>query len=169
MQYTSETKSLPPAKFLTIAANLLLNALIKAERADAKRKFRDLQQGKVVPITYLEMEDKALVRFDLELDHERYQGDLNFGSFRTGLALLLSNAKKTLEKPEELRIYRKHDNPRAILFGVLAITSEDDRPSVLVLGADSSGGDASVRLTLTYLDSVQFEDNLDQGDDTAPS
>jgi hypothetical protein len=169
MQYTSETKSLPPAKFLTIAANLLNNALLKPDRAEAKRVFKDIQQGKVVPLTYLELEDKALVRFDLELNHQRYRGDLNFSSFRTGLALLLSNAGKTLENPESLHIYQADGNPRSILFGVVAITSVNDEPSVLVLGADSSGDDASVRLTLTYLDSVQFEENLAAGDESAPS
>lgn len=161
MQYTSETKSLPPAKFLTIAVNLLNNALLKANRAEARRVFREVQDGKVVPLTYLEMEDKALVRFDLELDHARYRGDLNFSSFRTGLSLLLSNAAKTLENPESLRIYQNQQNPRSILFGVLAITSVNDEASVLVLGADSSGEDASVRLQLTYLEAGQFEDNAD--------
>ena len=169
MQYTSETKSMPPDRFLTVAANLLTNAFLKADRADAKRVFRDIQRGKVVPLTFLELEDKALVRFDLELNHELYRGGLNFSSFRTGLALLISNAAKTLEKPESLRIYQHQTNPRAILFGVLAVTSVDDEPSVLVLGADAASDEASVRLTLTYLDSVQFEDNPVAGDDAAPT
>jgi len=167
MQYTSETKSLPPGKFLTIAVNLLNNALLKASRTDAKRLYRDVEAGKVVPLTYLKMEDEALVRFDLELDHARYRGDLNFKSFRTGLALLLSNAAKTLEQPESLRIYQNQQNPRSILFGVLAITSVNDEPSVLVLGADSSGGEAAVRLQLTYLDAGQFEEAAAAGE--APS
>lgn len=157
MQYTSETKSLPPHQFLTISGNLLNNKLLKVGRTEAKRVFRDIQDGKVVPITYLEMEDKSLVRFDLSLDHTHYRGHLNFTSFRTSLALLLHNAKETLEKSEGLRIYQDENNPRSIMFGVLAVTAEGDEPSILGLCADSSGGEAVIHLKLLYLDTVQFQ------------
>ena len=166
MQYQSQTKSLPPAKFLTIAANLLNNAILKASRTDAKRVFRAIEAGKRVPLTFLELEDKSRVRFDLALDHARYRGTMNFRNVRTGLALLISNAAKTLEKPDSLLIYQNHENPREVIFGVLAVTAEGDQPSILVLGANSSSGDASVLLQLTYLDSVQFEENLP---DAAPA
>jgi len=157
MQYTSETKSLPPDQFLTISANLLNNKLLKAGRTEAKRVFRDIQDGKVVPITYLEMQDKSLVRFDLSLDYSHYRGHLNFTSFRTSLALLLHNARETLEKPDGLRIYQDQNNPRSIMFGVLAVTAEDDEPSILGLCADSSGSEAAIHLKLLYLDTVQFQ------------
>lgn len=157
MQYSSETKSLPPDQFLTISANLLNNKLLKAGRTEAKRVFRDIQDGKVVPITYLEMQDKSLVRFDLSLDHTHYKGQLNFTSFRTSLALFLSNAKDTLETADGLRIYQDQDNPRSIMFGVLAVTAEDEEPSILGLCADSSGSEAAIHLKLLYLDTVQFQ------------
>ena len=167
MQYVSETKSLPPAKFLTIAGNLLHNAVFKANRTDARRVYREIEQGKRVALTYLELEDKALVRFDLALDHERYRGTMNFRNFKIGLGHLLSNASKALESPEKLRIYHNPHNPREILFGVFAVTSEGDQPSLLVLGADSSSTDASVLLRLTYLDSIEFEETLANADASA--
>lgn len=157
MQYTSETKSLPPEQFLTIAANLLNNKLLKVGRTEAKRVFRDIHSGRTVPITYLEMQDKSLVRFDLSLDHRCYRGHLNFTAFRTSLALFLSNARETLEKPDGLRIYQNQSNPRSIMFGVLAITAEDNEPSILGLCADSSGSEAAIHLQLMYLDTVQFK------------
>ncbi|MEE4108388.1 MAG: hypothetical protein V2I24_03515 [Halieaceae bacterium] len=167
MQYTSETKSLPPDQFLTISANLLNNKLLQAGRTEAKRVFRDIQDGKVVPITYLEMQDKSLVRFDLSLDYTHYRGHLNFTSFRTSLALWLHNAKETLEKPDGLRIYQDQNNPRSIMFGVLAITAEGDEPSILGLCADSSGSEAAIHLKLLYLDTVQFRGTEDGGEQAA--
>lgn len=158
MQYTSETKSLPPDQFLTVSANLLHKKLLQAGRTEAKRVFRDIQDGKVIPITYLEMQDKSLVRFDLSLDHTHYRGHLNFTSFRTSLAVFLNNAKETLEKSDDLRIYQDQNNPRSIMFGVLAVTAEDDEPSILGLCADSSSGEAAIHLKLLYLDTVQFKD-----------
>jgi hypothetical protein len=167
MQYRNETKSLPPAKFLTIAGNLLHNAIFKANRTEARRVFRDIEAGKVVPLTNLKLEDDSLVRFDLALDHRRYRGKMNFRNFRIGLGHLINNASKALETPDTLRIYQNPDNPRSIVFGVFSITSEGDKPSVLVLGADSSHAEAAVRLQLTYLDSVEFEENLADAGDTS--
>lgn len=164
MQYRSETKSLPPEKFLTIAANLLNNAFLKATRTQARQVFRALEAGKRVPLTYLRLEDKSLVRFDAALDHARYRGTLNFRSFRAGLAQLIANAATTLAQSEGLRIYQSEENPREIIFGVLAVTSDGDQPSVLVLGANSSSEDASVLLQLSYLDADQFEQNRARGE-----
>ncbi len=157
MQYSSETKSLPPAKFLTISANLLKNALLDASRTDAKSKFRDIQAGKVIPLTYLELEDKSRVRFDLSMNHELYKGNLNFTTFRNSIALFIANAGEKLKAPEELRILQNQENPRSIVFNVFAITTENDEPSVLSLVAESSASEAAVHLQLTYLDTVQFQ------------
>jgi hypothetical protein len=168
MQYSKETKSMPPAKFLTISANLLHNAFIKAGRTAAKRVYRDIEAGKVVPLTYLELEDKSMVRFDLSLNHKLYRGQLNFTSFRNGVALFIMNAGEVLREPDKLRIYQNQDNPRSIVFGVLAISTEDGEPSVLSLVADSSGEEAVVHLQLTYLDSVQFQ-GREVADTTADS
>lgn len=151
---------MPIDRFLTVAVNLLNTALLEASRTDAKRIYRELEQGKDVTITHLEMEDKSLVRVDLGLDHRRYQGDLTFSSFRTGVASLLSNAVKALEEPEKLKTYRSEDDPNAVLFGFMAITAQYGKPSVLVLGSETGGGKALIRLGLTYLDHVQFEDQL---------
>ncbi len=160
MQQNLETKSLPTDKFLTVAVNLLNNGFLEATRTEAKRIYREIEGGKTVPLTHLEMEDKSLVRFDVALNHELYRGTLSFSSFRTGLRLLLSNAAQALKEPEKLRTFRNEQDPNSMMFGVFAVTAEANQPSVLVLGAESGRGDAAVRLQLTYLDSAQFEENL---------
>ncbi|GAB5415331.1 MAG: hypothetical protein Cons2KO_29340 [Congregibacter sp.] len=161
MSQNTTSKSLPKDKFLTIAVNLLNNALLESTRTEAKKLFRELEEGKTVPITTLEMEDKSRVRVDLALNHTLYRGKFNFGNFRTGLKLLLANCVEALKKPDELKTFHSEHDANSVLFGVLAITVEDEQPSLLVLGAESGGGEPRIKLQLTYLDSVQFESNID--------
>ncbi|MEE4279670.1 MAG: hypothetical protein V2I82_14480 [Halieaceae bacterium] len=163
MQYTTQTKSLPPQQFLTISGNLLRKSLVLASRTEAKRIFREIEAGKTVPLTYLELEDKSLVRFDLSLDHKMYRGSFTFKAFRDSVGLLVLNIGEALTEQESIRIFQEENNPRSMVFGVFAITVEEDQPSILSLVIDSSAGDASVELKLTYLDSVQFQQQAGDG------
>lgn len=166
---TTQTKSLPTDKFLTIAINLMNTAVLEATRTDAKKLYRELEAGKAVPLTHLQMEDKSLVRFDLALNHEQYQGNYNFGNFKTGLTLLISNIIEALKAPQTLQTFRNEADSNSLLFSVPAVTVEDGKPSVLFLGAESGTGEPLVTLQLTYLDNVQFEEQAAAPDDKAPS
>jgi hypothetical protein len=172
MQHNTQTrttnKSLPTDKFLTIAVNLINTAVLEAERTKAKGIYRDLMDGKAVALTHLQMEDESLVRFDLALNHARYRGKLTYRNFRIGITHLLSNIANELRtQPEKLRVYRNQNDPNSVMFGVNAVTVEDGKPSMLVLGADSFGGEARVLLQLMYLDHLQFEEDLPPVDDNA--
>lgn len=157
MQEQTQTQSLSTDKFLTISINLLNKAFLEASRTDAKRVYRSIEDGKTVPLTHLEMEDKSRVRFDLALDHTQYQGKLSYSSFRTGLTLLIARIADMLRAGEEFRTLQNEQNPRSVMFAVPVATTENDRPSVLVLGAESRSGEASLLLNLCYLDPTQFE------------
>lgn len=157
MQEQTQSQSLPTDKFLTISINLLNKAFLEASRTDAKRVYRSIEEGKTVALTHLEMEDKSRVRFDLALDHTQYQGKLSYGSFRTGLTLLIARIADMLRAGEEFRTLQNEQNPRSVMFAVPVATAENDLPSVLVLGAESRAGEASLLLNLCYLDPTQFE------------
>ena len=150
-------------KFLTISANILHKALIDSSRTDAKAIFRDVQEGKVVPLTRVRMEDGSEVRFDLSLDHSEYRGNFNFGAFRHGLAVLIAHIAEAVNDPAKLTTFGNQQDPRSVLFGVTAVTVEDGVSSVLALGADSAARAAAVQLKLMYLPHQQFEDG--QGPD----
>lgn len=169
MQQNTQSKSLTADKFLKVSINLLSRALLEANRTEAKKTFRDLEEGKTVALTQLQMEDKSLVRFDLALNASQYQGRLNFGNFKLGLTLLIANAIEALKEPEKIRTYRNERDPNSVLFGVTAATAEDGKPSVLVLGADSRSSEASVLLQLSYIDYQQFEDALKTAAESRPA
>ena len=47
---TYQNFSLPPERFLTVSGNVLYKVLLEAQRADAKRLFRDVSDGKRVKL-----------------------------------------------------------------------------------------------------------------------
>lgn len=154
---TNSTQSIPQSQFLTMAANLLYKAFLDSSRTKAKNIYKEMAAGKLIPLTTVQMEDKSTVRFSVALDYSEYQGSLNFGAFRSSLSLLVSSLGESLRKEEEVRVFSAHEDPNAMIFGVTAVTRENNDPNVMVLGADMSGDNPSVTLKLMYIDHKQFE------------
>ncbi|PLW69009.1 hypothetical protein C0039_10345 [Pseudohalioglobus lutimaris] len=152
-------------QFLTIAVNLLHRAFMQEKRTKAKSLFRDVAEGKMVPLTNVQMEDKSTVRFDLSLDHSEYGGSLNFGAFRNSLTTLLGNLANAVQEKREISTFSAEGNVENMIFGVTGVTVERDVPSVMVLSANIGGRDAAVQLRLMYLDYQQFLLSQQQDDD----
>ena len=151
-----QTQSISREKFLVIAINLLHKSLVDAARTDAKNVFKELAEGKTYPLTNVRMENKSIVRFDVQLDDSEFVGNLNFGAFKTSLALLISNLSEALQAEKNIPVFTAQDSPEMLMFGVTAVTYEDSQPNVMVLGSDSGTEQATVQLKLMYLDPVQF-------------
>ena len=151
-----QTQSISREKFLVIAINLLHKSLVDAARTDAKNVFKELAEGKTLPLTNVRMENQSIVRFDVQLDDSEFVGNLNFGAFKTSLALLISNLSEALQAEKNIPVFTAQDSPEMLMFGVTAVTYEDSQPNVMVLGSDSGTEQAAVQLKLMYLDPVQF-------------
>jgi len=152
----SAAQTIPKEKFLLIATNLLHRQFIAAPRTEAKRVFREVAEGRVVQMTTVRMEDNSTVDFRLELDHSELDGKLNFGAFRASLAVLITNLSRSLEDKREVAVFNMQHRAQSVLFGVTGVTVEQEKPNVLVLGADTSGPPGNVLLRLMYLDHRQF-------------
>ncbi|MEP6390557.1 MAG: hypothetical protein ABJ056_11600 [Halioglobus sp.] len=153
-----QTQSISREKFLIIAINLLHKSLVEASRTDAKNAFKVLSEGKALALSNVRMEDQSIVRFDVQLDGSEFVGNLNFGAFKTSLALLISNLSQALQAEKNIPAFTAQDGPEMLMFGVTAVTYEDSQPNVMVLGSDSGSEQASVKLKLMYLDPAQFAD-----------
>ena len=139
------TRSIPRDQFLTIAVNLLYKAFLENRRTEAKNVFRDLA-----------MEDKSQVRFDVALDHSEFRGKLNFGAFRSSLAMLVAQLSDALRAGKDIKVFSEQNNPDNVVFGLSAATEEEGEVNVMVLGADSNAARGSIELRLQYLDPAQF-------------
>lgn len=152
----SDAQTLPKEKFLLIATNLLHQQFITAPRTEAKRVFRELAESRVVQIPTVRMEDNSTVAFRLEMDHSEFDGKLNFGAFRASLSVLLTNLSRSLQEQRQVTVFNMQQRAQSVLFGVTGVTVEQEKPNVLVLGADTSGPPGNVLLRLMYLDHRQF-------------
>ena len=151
-----QNQSLPRDKFLLMSVNLLHKAFIESARTDAKSLYRALAEGRRVRLSNVQMEDKSTLAVNLALDHSEYCGKLNFGAFRASLGALIGNVGQTLQDAKDYPVFNGDSDAGEMIFGITAVTVEDEQPNVLVLGTKTEGDDASVTLRLMYLDPAQF-------------
>ncbi|MEH6568186.1 MAG: hypothetical protein V7709_03855 [Halioglobus sp.] len=152
----SDRQSMPQDKFLTMAANLLYKAFLDSSRTKAKNLFREMSGGKVLPLTNVQLEDKSQIRVDIALDYSEYRGAINFGAFRSSVAMLVSRLGEQLKKGEDVRVFSADHDADIMIFGITAVTREDKDPNVMVLGAEMASERPSVLLKLMYIDPAQF-------------
>ncbi len=155
----AQTQTIPRDKFLHMSVNLLYKSLLESSRTHAKGMYRELAEGKTLPLTRVRMEDGSLVQFDLCLDHSEYRGKLGFGGFRTSLTELIALLSDALREERQVLVFSSQDDPDIVIFGVAATTWENGEPSVMVLGADAGPDQPAVLLKLMYLDYGQFARN----------
>jgi len=151
----TQSLALPREKFLLIAVNLLHRALLQPPRTEAKQVFRELAGGRTLALNPVEMEDRSTARFGLALDASEYRGRLNYGAFRAGLETLVGNLAAYLREDREVAVFDAREGGTGMVFGVSAVTVEEQQANVMVLGAES--GAEHTLLRLMYLDPDQFD------------
>ena len=152
----SQTQSIPQDQFLTIAANLLHKGLLEVPRTKAKGIYKEIEKGLPAYLATVQMEDKSTVNFKVSLDHSEFKGRMNFGAFRTSLALLVSNLGQALNDKQEIATFSGQNDQSSMIFGVTAITQEDNTANIMVLGTETANSQASVIFRLMYIDDSQF-------------
>ena len=162
-----QTQSIPREKFLLMSINLLHRAFIESARTDAKNMYKDIADGSAVHLTTVQMEDKSTVRFNLSLDQTEFKGKLNYGAFRGSLVTLIGNISQALNDEKEVPVFSgsdgDSDGDSSMIFGVTAVTVEQDETNVMVLAADPGGRGSATMLRLMYLDSQQFDEQQTAG------
>jgi len=153
---TLQNQSIPRDKFLMMSVNLLHKAFIEASRTEAKKLYRIIADGALVKLTNVEMEDKSTLGIHLALDQSEYRGKLNYGAFRASIGTLIGNVGQTLKEEKEYPSFSAEGDTGSTIFGITAVTVEDEQPNVMVMSTDPQGRDASVTLRLMYLDPAQF-------------
>lgn len=151
-----QTQSIPREKFLLMSINMLHRAFIESARTDAKNVYKEISDGNAIHLTTVQMEDKSTVRFDLSLDQTEFKGKLNYGAFRASLATLIGNISQALGDEKEVPVFSGNDGNSSMIFGVTAVTVEQDEDNVMVLAADPGGQGGATMLRLMYLDPQQF-------------
>lgn len=153
---SSQIQSMPQEKFLLVAVNLLHKAFVEATRTEAKKVYNQIVAGDVVHLTSVKLVDDSIARFDLSLAHDEYLGRINYGAFRASVMTLIGNISTALEDKKALKVFNALNGGGAMIFGITAVTREDDKTNVMVLAADTGQKEGGTTLQLMYLDPVQF-------------
>ncbi|MBE9538730.1 MAG: hypothetical protein IMF06_06580 [Proteobacteria bacterium] len=163
----AQTQSISREKFLTMAANLLHKVLLDVPRTEAKNAYKEIVKGQAIHLATVRMEDQSTVRFQVSLDHSEYKGKMNFGAFRNSLVLLISNLGQALNDKKEITMFSAENDQNSTIFGVTAITQDENIPNIMVLGSDSQEGQPAVMLRLMYIDNSQFTAQSSQQEQSA--
>ena len=160
--------SMPPDKLLVVCGNVLLKSLLEAPRADAKRVFNDIHDGKTVSLVNVRMDDETEVRFELQLDHSEFRsGRLNFKAFRDSLAGLLHVLGENVRREAEVPVFTDKRSG-AMVFGIPGVTQNGERPNVMMMSVNLRKP-GSVQVKLMYVDPEQFNQRGASDSDAAAS
>lgn len=152
----NQTHSISQEKFLMMSANLLHKAFIESLRTEAKNVYKEVAAGNAIHLSTVQMEDQSTMRVTLSLDQSEFQGKLNYGAFRASLATLIGNITQTLRDEKDFPVFNAEEGDATMIFGITAVTVEEDKPNVMVLGAELGGQGGATMLRLMYLDPEQF-------------
>ena len=147
--------SMQPEQLLVVCGNVLAQSLLEAQRADAKRIFNDINDGKRLALVKIQMDEETEVRFDLLLDHSEYRGGrLNFKAFRSSIAGLIQSMRENFEQKSQIPVFTEQQSG-AMLFAVPGVTREDEQLNVMMLSLNLREP-GCVQLKLMYMDPNQF-------------
>ncbi|MGD2008422.1 MAG: hypothetical protein PVJ95_09125 [Cellvibrionales bacterium] len=157
-------KVLEANQLATIAANLLNQGILEADRTTAKRIFRELEVGRKVTLTHLRMEDGGTTRMDLALDARSFNGNLNFSAWRDGVLALVARISDDLRTGKALPVFRPLDTEEGLpeseqglnLIGSIGGTNHDGIVNAIMLGLSPDPEKPVVTFSLVYVDPDQF-------------
>lgn len=157
--------SMPPERLLVVAGNILAKCVLEAQRADAKRIFNDIQDGKRASLVNVRMDDETEVRFDLALDHSEFRGGrLNYRAFRNSLAGLVQGLGENLKREFEVPVFTDK-NSGTMLFAIPGYTEVEGHANVMMLSINLREP-GCVQVKLMYMDPDQFTLKQDGQDAT---
>ena len=157
---------MPPDQLLVVSGNVLLRCLLDAPRADAKRIFNDIHDGKQVSLVNVRMDDDTDVQFQVQLDHSEFRGPrLNFKEFRNSLAGLLHSIGEHSEAEAKVPVFTEKQTG-AMLFGVPGFTQVEDELNVMMVSVNVRKPGA-IQLRLMYVEPDQFKRQKAAGEEGA--
>ena len=139
---------------LTISVNLFKTCLLDVGRTEAKRYFKELEAGRELFLTKMDMPDKSTVRVRLQLMPEEFRGHLNFSAFKLQLQMLCAELVKVIQTKSE-PIVMSDDSGQQLVFNIPAISHIDGHLNALVWAADLRRSGELV-LQLMFIDPEQY-------------
>lgn len=153
-QTAVRNEKLTSTQLLTIATNVLHKAFHDCPRADAKRRFRAMEDGSKVFLLEMASEQGGKVRVTMSLDRSEFRGRLNFSLLRGLIGQLLVTFSQALGEKQPLNTFSDEQRNRCV-FLPPAVSQADGEINMLVLSVDV-GTPGTLELALMFVDPEQF-------------
>lgn len=145
--------SLKSNEMVSVLGNLLKLVFFDNSRNNAKRSFRDLEEGKTLRLPALTLPDESRTEVTLTMDCSECKGKVVFSSFKKHLAAVLGRIAKEMEAGNDVPILASEDGMQRVVNLPVAFKNDEH---VNVLAAGFALKTAELELKLMYLDPSQF-------------
>jgi len=151
----NEQLNLDPAEVLAVMHNNLNAQFFAGPRDEAKQLFNAIADSKMVPFMRIANKELGEVICHLSLDHSKFNGKLNFGTFRKSLATLLKRIAEKIEEDQPLNLLTSAEGDT--LFNIPGVLENENQDiNVLVSGLRQyAAGQLTIRLMFLDPDDYQ--------------
>lgn len=146
-------QSLSGNEMVSVLGNFLKLVFFDNSRNNAKRCYRDLEEGKRVRLPSLTLADNSRTEVTLSMDISERRGKLAFSTFKKQMAAVLSRIAKEMEAGNDVPLLATADGMQRVVNLPVAF-KEGDHTNVLAAGFHLKTGE--LELKLMYLDPSQF-------------
>lgn len=142
-------------ELVSLAANILDKLFIKAPKDKAKAAFKDIKQGKLIPLGTVTIQDTLKPTLKIALDYSEFRGPgFNYNVFETALKGILQQISLKFQAKADLNVMSS-DNGQ-VLIHLPGVVQIEEQFNVMVMTFDiSTLTDITIRMM--FLDPQQYE------------
>ena len=151
----AETSShtLKNKEVVAVICNMMKMVFFDNTRVNAKRTFRDAEEGKTLRLPALKMQDQSEVPIRLKMDVSKFNGSLSFSYFRNHLGALLNRIAQQMEKDEVPILVAEDRQQRIVNLPV----GHEANGQVNVMAVGFNSGKDGLQINLMFLEPSQFQ------------
>lgn len=155
MSESQQSIELNIIELTNIAANILDQLFIRAPKDKAKNMFKDIKQGKTVPLGKIKIQESLNPPLQLSLDYSEFRGPgFNFDAFSAALKGILSRVSEHMQAKKDFDVLSSEDGTALIhLPGIIQI---QDQYNVMLMALEL-GTLEKITLKLMFVDPSQYE------------
>lgn len=138
---------------VAVICNMMKLVFFDNTRVNAKRTFRDAEDGKTLRLPALKMQDESEVPMRLKLDASKFNGTLSFSYFRNHLGALLNRIAQQMETGDVPVLVAEDRQQRIVNLPV----GHEANGHVNVIAVGFTSGSDGLLINLMFLEPNQFQ------------
>ncbi len=143
-------------QILNAAASILQSGFLTGPRAQARKEFKKLKQGKSIKLATLNIGQLTDAPFKLQLDYSEYKGPgFGFDSFIAALESMLRHTETAFKEKKDLNMLTNQKQSEVVLAAVPGIIRREQQSNVMMMNF-SFIQTPDIILKLMFVDPGQF-------------